>query len=56
MTFKVHKERKVLKTSIKGKVLTQCTCYYVYRSVFFGLCRLYLLISPKYYLNGNETE
>ena len=56
MTFKVHKERKVLNTTIKGKVLTQSTCYYVCRSVFFGLGRLYLRISPNYYHNGNETE
>lgn len=55
MTFKVHKEKKVLKTTIKGNVLTQGTYYYVYRSVFFGLVRLYLHISPDYH-NGNETE
>ena len=55
MTFKVHKERNVLKTTIKGKVLTQSTCYYVYRSFFFGLARLYLHISP-YYHHGNKTE
>jgi hypothetical protein len=55
MTFKVHKERKVLKTTIKGKVLTQSTCYYVFRSVFFGLGRLYLRLSPDYY-HGHETE
>lgn len=55
MTFKVHKERKVLKTTIKGKVLTQSTCYYVYRSILFGLGRLYLRISPDYH-NGHMTE
>ena len=56
MTFKVHEEKKVLKTSIKGKVLTQKTSYYVYRSILFGLARLYLRISPNYYHNGNEAE
>lgn len=55
MTFKVHKEKKVLKTTIKGKVLTQGTYYYVYRSVLFGLGRLYLHISPDYH-NGNKME
>ena len=55
MTFKVHKEKKVLKTTFEGKVLEQSTCYYVYRSFFFGLARLYLHISPDYH-NGNKTE
>ena len=55
MTFKVHKEKKVLKTTFEGKVLEQSTCYYVYRSFFFGLARLYLFISPDYH-NGNKTE
>lgn len=55
MTFKVHKERKVLKTTIKGKVLTQKTSYYVYRSILFGLGRLYLRISPDYH-HGNKIE
>lgn len=55
MTFKVHKEKRVSKTTIKGKVLTQGTYYYVYRSVFFGLVRLYLHISPSYH-NGNKKE
>lgn len=55
MTFKVHKEKEVLKTTIKGKVLTQKTSYYVYRSILFGLVRLYLCISPDYD-NGNKME
>lgn len=55
MTFKVHKEKKVLKTTFEGKVLEQSTCYYVYRSFFFGLARLYLCISHDYH-NGNKTE
>ena len=55
MTFKVHKERNVSKTTIKGKVLTQSTYYYVYRSFLFGLVRLYLHISPDYH-NGNNME
>ena len=55
MTFKVQKEKKVLKTTFEGKVLEQSTCYYVYRSFFFGLARLYLCISPDYH-NGNKTE
>ena len=55
MTFKVHKEKEVLNTTIKGKVLTQSTYYYVYRSFLFCLARLYLHISPDYH-NGNKTE
>lgn len=42
MKFKIHEEKVVLSTNIFGKPAETETRYYIYRSMFFGLFRLYV--------------
>ena len=56
MKFKIKEKRWVIKTNIEGKVLKEVSDYYVYRSVFFGLVKLYVALRPsKYWEERQET-
>lgn len=47
MKFKIKEKRRVIKTNIEGKVLKERCVYYVYRSLFFGLVKLYVALRPS---------
>lgn len=57
MKFWIKKKCFVRKTNIYGKVLEKDTVYYVYRSLFFGLIKLYVrLIPPSHWKKSNEVN
>lgn len=47
MKFKIKEKRTVIKTNIEGKVLEERVDCYVYRSVFFGLVKLFVRLTPS---------
>lgn len=47
MKYKIKEKRRVIKTNIEGKVLEETVDYYVYRSLFFGLVKLYVALRPS---------
>ena len=47
MRLGIKKNRRVTMTNIEGKVLQETVEWNVYRSLFFGLVKLYLRISPS---------
>jgi hypothetical protein len=56
MKFGIKKKCFVRKTNIYGKVLEKDTVYYVYRSLFFGLIKLYVrLVLQSYWKISDEV-
>lgn len=47
MKFKIKEKLRVIKTNIEGKVLEERVDYYIYRSVFFGLVKLFVRLTPS---------
>lgn len=56
MEFKIRERKVIVKTNIEGKVLEEKKVYFVYRSLFFGLIKLYVVLQdPRNWKRNKEV-
>lgn len=56
MKFKIYKETVVKKTNIFGRPIETVTRCYIYRSMFFGLMKIFLHFTEDWHLNDRANS